>query len=287
MTADYRVIIGDSRRMRELADNSVHLVVTSPPYPMVSIWDNFFRDESAQSYDQMHDCLNNTWKEVKRVVVPCGIACVNIGDATRTKDGVFHLYPNHSRVIESFEQLGLVTLPYILWKKPTTKPRYKGKGAFLGSGFLPPNAYVTLDCEFILLFRKGAPRKFAPKDRLRYASEMSKDERDAWFTQVWEDVRGTSQVRSDLARRTAAFPDEVPERLIRMFSVLGDVVLDPFAGTGTTLRVATRLGRRAIGFEVEGDLSAALSGIDAPTGDEVVDSLLARYAAASATRDRA
>src|SRR5881227_2799535 len=142
MTADYRVVIGDSRRMRELADNSVHLVVTSPPY------------------DQMHDCLNNTWKEVKRVLVPGGIACVNIGDATRTKDGVFHLYPNHSRVIESFEQLGLVTLPYILWKKPTTKPHYKGKGAFLGSGFLPPNAYVTFDMEFILIFRKGNLRAF-------------------------------------------------------------------------------------------------------------------------------
>src|SRR6058998_1787132 len=87
MTADYRVIIGDSRRMRELADNSVHLVVTSPPYPMVSIWDDFFRDESAQSYDQMHDCLNKTWKEVKRVLVPGGIACVNIGDATGPRTG--------------------------------------------------------------------------------------------------------------------------------------------------------------------------------------------------------
>src|SRR5207249_1644407 len=134
MTADYRVIIGDSRRMRELADNSVHLVVTSPPYPMVSIWDDFFRDESAQSYDQMHDCLNKTWKEVKRVLVPGGIACVNIGDATRTKDGVFHLYPNHSRVIESFKQLGLVTLPYVLWQNPTTADPNVLHRRRLGSG---------------------------------------------------------------------------------------------------------------------------------------------------------
>src|SRR5438094_5762286 len=204
MTADYRVVIGDSRRMRELADNSVHLVVTSPPYPMVSIWDNFFRDESAQSYDQMHDCLNNTWKEVKRVLVPGGIACVNIGDATRTKDGVFHLYPNHSRVIESFEQLGLVTLPYILWKKPTTKPQYKGKGAFLGSGFLPPNAYVTLDMEFILIFRKGGLRSFAPKDPDRYKSRFTKKERDQWFSQVWS-ITGVRQNIEGLDRRIAAF----------------------------------------------------------------------------------
>src|SRR5881296_2111862 len=248
MTADYRVIIGDSRRMRELADTSVHLVVTSPPYPMVSIWDDFFRDESAQSYDQMHDCLNKTWKEVKRVLVPGGIACVNIGDATRTKDGVFHLYPNHSRVIESFEQLGLVTLPYVLWKKPTTKPSYKGKGAFLGSGFLPPNAYVTLDMEYILIFRKGNPRRFPPKDPDRYKSRFTKRERDEWFSQVWK-VQGVRQNVDGLERRVAAFPEEIPRRLIRMFSVLGDLVLDPFLGSGTSLKAAMELGRRFVGYE--------------------------------------
>src|SRR3989475_3370115 len=248
MTADYRVIIGDSRRMRELADTSVHLVVTSPPYPMVSIWDDFFRDESAQSYDQMHDCLNKTWKEVKRVLVPGGIACVNIGDATRTKDGVFHLYPNHSRVIESFEQLGLVTLPYVLWKKPTTKPRYKGKGAFLGSGFLPPNAYVTLDMEYILIFRKGSPRSFPPKDPRRYDSKFTKKERDEWFSQVWK-VPGARQDIDGLERRVAAFPEEIPRRLIKMFSILGDTVLDPFLGSGTSLKVTMDLDRKFVGYE--------------------------------------
>src|SRR5262245_29812397 len=123
--------------MKELVDESVHLVVTSPPYPMVAIWDDFFSEASASTYDRMHEYLNQVWDEVARVLVPGGIACINIGDATRSKDGIFHLYPNHSRVIEAFEQNGLVSLPYILWKKPTTKPQYKGKGAFLGSGFLP------------------------------------------------------------------------------------------------------------------------------------------------------
>ena len=254
MTADYRVVIGDSRRMRELADNSVHLVVTSPPYPMVSIWDDFFREESAQSYDQMHDCLNKTWKEVNRVLVPGGIACVNIGDATRTKDGVFHLYPNHSRVIESFEQLGLVTLPYILWKKPTTKPRYKGKGAFLGSGFLPPNAYVTLDMEFILIFRKGNLRSFGPKDPKRYGSKFTKKERDEWFSQVWT-VTGARQTQGGLERRVAAFPEEIPRRLIRMFSIESDLVLDPFLGSGTSLKAAMNLNRRFVGYEKLEDFS--------------------------------
>jgi len=234
--------------MQGIADNSVHLVVTSPPYPMVSIWDDLFRDESAQSYDQMHDYLNQTWKEVERVLVSGGIACVNIGDATRTKNGVFHLYPNHSRVIETFEELGLITLPYVLWKKPTTKPRYKGKGAFLGSGFLPPNAYVTLDMEYILIFRKGSLRRFEPKDPKRYKSMFTKRERDEWFSQVWT-VTGTRQTRGGLGRRVGAFPEEIPRRLIRMFSIEGDLVLDPFLGSGTTLKAAMDLSRRFIGYE--------------------------------------
>ena len=256
-TDDYRVIIGDSRRMRELADSSVHLVVTSPPYPMVGIWDNFFQEESAQSYDQMHDYLNQTWKEVKRVLVPGGIACINIGDATRTKDGTFHLYPNHSRVIESFEQLGLVTLPYVLWKKPTTKPHYRGKGAFLGSGFLPPNAYVTLDMEYILIFRRGSLRTFEPKDPQRYRSKFTKKERDEWFSQVWT-VTGARQTHRGLERRVAAFPEEIPRRLIRMFSIEGDLVLDPFLGSGTTLKAAMDLSRRFIGYEKLEDFSGII-----------------------------
>ena len=256
-TADYHVIIGDSRRMGELADSSVHLVVTSPPYPMVGIWDDFFREESAQSYDEMHRYLYQTWKEVKRVLVPGGFACVNIGDATRTKDGIFHLYPNHSRVIESFEQLGLVTLPYVLWKKPTTKPRYRGKGAFLGSGFLPPNAYVTLDMEYILIFRKGSLRTFEPKDPQRYKSKFTKKERDEWFSQVWT-VTGARQTHRGLERRVAAFPEEIPRRLIRMFSIEGDLVLDPFLGSGTTLKAAMELSRRFIGYEKLEDFSGII-----------------------------
>jgi DNA modification methylase len=111
----------------------------------------------------MHETLAETWREAHRVLTDGGIACINIGDATRTVNGRFCLFPNHSRIIEHCEKTGFTNLPYILWKKPIIKPKYKGKGAFLGSGFLPPNAYVTLDCEFIQLFRKGKLRKFPPK----------------------------------------------------------------------------------------------------------------------------
>jgi modification methylase len=234
--------------MSKVGDESVHLTVTSPPYPMVSIWDDFFAEASAKSYDDMHEYLNETWREITRVLVPGGIACINIGDATRSSNGLFHLYPNHSRIIENFEKLGFVTLPYVLWKKPTNRPHYKGKGAFLGSGFLPPNAYVTLDMEYILIFRKGAPRSFPPKDPKRYESKFTKKERDEWFSQVWK-VPGARQDLDGLERRVAAFPEEIPRRLIRMFSILGDVVLDPFLGSGTTLKVAMDLGRKFVGYE--------------------------------------
>lgn len=255
--ANDRVIIGDSCRMGELGDRSVHLVVTSPPYPMVAIWDDFFAEVEAHNYSQMHSYLDQVWAEVERVLVPGGLVCINIGDATRTRDGVFRLYPNHSRIIQAFEKLGLVALPNILWKKPTTKPRYKGKGAFLGSGFLPPNAYVTLDMEYILIFRKGGLRSFAPKDPLRYQSKFTKEERDKWFSQVWS-VTGTRQNVEGLERRIAAFPEEIPRRLIRMFSLVGDLVLDPFLGSGTTLKVALELKRRFVGYEKMDDLTVII-----------------------------
>ncbi len=249
----YRVITGDSRHMKELVDQTVHLVITSPPYPMIAVWDDFFLESSAQTYDEMHAYLNQVWSEVARVLVPGGIACVNIGDATRSKDGMFRLYPNHSRVIENFEKLGLVSLPYVLWKKPTVKPMYKGKGAFLGSGFLPPNAYVTQDVEYILIFRKGGLRSFPPKDPERYKSKFTKKERDEWFSQIWN-VTGTRQNVEGLARRLAAFPEEIPRRLIRMFSIRGDLVVDPFLGSGTSLKAAMDLERRFVGYELLDEL---------------------------------
>ena len=247
-------------------------MVTSPPYPMIAMWDELFckadpkiaelfqklnakgKDETVrQIYNAMHDYLAEVWAETYRVLVDGGIACINIGDATRTINGKFQLYPNHSRITEVCEKIGFTTLPYILWKKPTTKPMYKGKGAFLGSGFLPPNAYVTIDCEFILLFRKGKLRKFPPKDALRYESVFTKKERDEWFSQIWS-LKGTRQTATDLERRTAAYPEEIAHRLIRMFSVKGELVLDPFLGSGTTTKIAIQNERNSIGYETDPNL---------------------------------
>jgi len=272
MQTQHRIILGNSQQMSELTDGSVQIMVTSPPYPMIAMWDDMLaktepkigesfqkldatdEDETVrQIYTEMHDYLSKVWKETYRVLVDGGIACINIGDATRTINEKFQLFPNHSRIIEVCEKIGFTTLPYILWKKPTTKPMYKGKGAFLGSGFLPPNAYVTLDCEFILLFRKGNLRKFKPKDARRYESAFTKKQRDEWFSQIWA-VKGTRQTSSQLERRTAAYPEEITDRLIRMFSVKGETVLDPFLGSGTTTKIAIQNERSSVGYEVDQNL---------------------------------
>jgi site-specific DNA-methyltransferase (cytosine-N4-specific) len=271
MQTKHTIVIGNSQQMLELADGSVQLMVTSPPYPMIAMWDELFRadqkigklwekldaDESEatvrQIYDAMHENLAKVWEETHRVLCDGGIAAINIGDATRSIAGKFQLFPNHSHIIEVCEKIGFTTLPYILWRKPTNKPSYKGKGAFLGSGFLPPNGYVTLDCEFILLFRKGKLRKFPPHDKQRYDSVFTKKERDEWFSQIWN-LKGTRQIVSDLERRSAAYPEEIVKRLIKMFSVKGETVLDPFVGSGTTTKVALLNCRNSIGYEVDRNL---------------------------------
>jgi modification methylase len=233
---------GDARRLGSVPSGSVHLVVTSPPYPMIPQWDGLFRALGASDYDAMLGVLAAAWRECRRVLAPGGILAIVIGDALRRSDDGFQLWPNHARTSVDAVAAGFTPLPYVLWKKPTNKPN-----AYLGSGFLPPNAYVTLDCEFVLLFRNGRIRSFPPHDARRAASRITRAQRDRWFSQVWTDIRGARQRQGD--RRTAAFPAVLADRLVRMFSVVGDTVLDPFAGTGTTLWAASACGRDAIGVE--------------------------------------
>jgi modification methylase len=249
-----RIVLGDARELPGVSDASVHLVVTSPPYPMIPQWDRLFASLGATTYDAMHATLGAVWARCYRALVGGGILAVNVGDALRSVNGRFQLYPNHVDVTRRCVDQGFVPLPYLLWKKPTNRPN-----AFLGSGFLPPNAYVTLDCEFVLLFRKGALRRFPPHDARRAESRYTKTERDRWFSQVWTDIRGAPQRRG--TRRTGAFPSEVPERLVRMFSCVGETVLDPFAGTGTTLWAADRWRRHAIGVEIDPEAVEAMRSV--------------------------
>lgn len=252
--------------MAEIDDESVELVVTSPPYPMIEMWDDTFaslnsdigehlaRGHSDVAFGLMHEELSATWDEVARVLVDGGIACINVGDATRTFNGDFELFPNHAKVIEWFRDNGFRVLPDILWRKPTNS------GAkFMGSGMLPPNAYVTLEHEYLLIFRKGDPRTFEPGADRRYGSAYFWEERNEWFSDVWEGITGERQTLpdDDLRARSGAFPFAVPYRLINMYSLYGDTVVDPFWGTGTTTVAAMAGARHSIGYEREPEFIAA------------------------------
>lgn len=261
MQTHHRVVVDDARRLHDVEDDSVELVVTSPPYPMIEMWDELFTNfdpavgecldegDGRAAFDLMHAQLEEVWAEVERVLVDGGVACVNVGDATRKVDGSFRVYGNHARIVEAFEGLGFDPLPEILWRKPVNSA-----AKFMGSGMLPPNAYVTLEHEYILVFRKGSDRRaFEPLSDRRYESAYFWEERNRWFSDVWTDITGELQAldRGDLRSRSAAFPFEIPYRLINMYSLCGDTVLDPFWGTGTTSLAALVGARNSIGYEIE------------------------------------
>ncbi|WP_158211278.1 DNA-methyltransferase [Myroides phaeus] len=258
---NHNINIGPAQNMHQIKDESIELVVTSPPYPMIEMWDDimakqnkdiykkFEEGDSYAVYELMHLELDKVWEEVYRVLKPGGIACVNIGDATRTLNKNFALYSSHSRIIQKFIQLGMDNLPNIIWRKQTNAPN-----KFMGSGMLPGGAYVTLEHEWVLIFRKGGKRDFTKADdkALRQQSAYFWEERNIWFSDLW-DLKGTTQrINKSVGReRSAAYPFELPYRLINMYSVYGDTVLDPFLGTGTTMLAAIGTGRNSIGYEID------------------------------------
>ncbi len=257
----HRLLRADARRMAAVADASVNLVVTSPPYPMIAMWDGLFGDldpEIARSladgrpqemFARMHGLLDPVWDEVYRVLRPGGFACINIGDAVRSFNGEFGLYANHVRILDHLQRIGFTCLPAILWRKPTNAPT-----KFMGSGMLPAGAYVTLEHEYILIVRKGGKRRFPPDEQpRRRESAIFWEERNTFFSDVWTDIRGSRQLLEASAGRdrSAAFPFELAYRLILMYAIKGDMVLDPFWGTGTTTLAASAAGRSSIGYEID------------------------------------
>ena len=201
METTHKVYFENSFDMCELESNSIDLMITSPPYPMIEMWDLLFSSlndeirqaleekDSKRAFNLMHEELDKVWKEVARVLKLGGIVCVNIGDANRKIGENFQLFPNHVKITDFFHNNDFIELPCILWRKPTNSPN-----KFLGSGMVPPNAYVTLEHEYILIFRKGdIKRKMQPKSEIRYNSAFFWEERNKWFSDVWEDVRGISR----------------------------------------------------------------------------------------------
>ena len=267
-TTTHKLIIGAAQQMTAIDDDSVNLVVTSPPYPMIEMWDESFTLQNNKistvlqcapnsAFELMHQELDMVWKECFRVIKPGGFLCINIGDATRTIDGNFQLFNNHARIISCCQSVGFTCLPNIIWRKQTNAPN-----KFMGSGMLPCGAYVTLEHEYILVFRKGAKRQYKTKEEKeeRLRSSFFWEERNVWFSDVW-DIKGTKQkMNAEGTRsRSAAYPLEIPFRLINMYSQRGDMVLDPFLGTGTTTIAAILSERNSLGIEIDTKLKYVIS----------------------------
>lgn len=261
MNTQSKIYFGPSQQMYELADNSVDLVVTSPPYPMIEMWDEILGKQNSEitaalqnanpklAFELMHQELDKVWSECWRVMKEGAFMCINIGDATRTVNGEFALYNNNTRIISACDKIGFTNLPNILWRKATNAPN-----KFMGSGMLPCGAYVTLEHEWILIFRKGSKRtyKTVTEKKERRESSFFWEERNIWFSDIWE-LKGVKQKidKSPTRERNASFPLELPFRLINMFSQRGDVVLDPFVGLGTSTIAALLCERNSIGYEID------------------------------------
>lgn len=257
----HKILVGDSKDLSAVPSASVQLIVTSPPYPMIEMWDEIFAkqnpeiqsdlesDSGMAAYKKMHAILNHVWEECDRVLMENGFICINIGDATRTINNTFRLYPNHVQITDFFLEHDYCVLPDIHWRKQSNAPN-----KFMGSGMYPAGAYVTYEHEYILIFRKGGKRSFSGEaKKRRQKSAYFWEERNLWFSDLWE-IKGTSQVitSAEAGRsRNASYPLEIPYRLINMYSVEGDTVLDPFIGLGTTALACMASQRNSIGSEID------------------------------------
>jgi modification methylase len=245
----HELVLGDSRAMSAIPDESVHLVLTSPPY-----WTLKRYNESpgqlghVVDYEEFIASLDEVWSHCHRALVPGGrLVCV-VGDvclSRRHNNGRHTVVPLHASIQDHCKTIGFDNLAPIIWHKiANAKYEVEGGGGFLGKPY-EPNSIIKNDIEFILMQRKPGGYR-SPSKSTRLLSLVSAANYSLWFRQIWSDIRGAST-----AKHPAPYPECLAERLIRMFSFVGDTVLDPFMGTATTNLAAARWGRNSIGVEVD------------------------------------
>lgn len=241
-----KLIIGDSRKIPEIEDRSVDLVITSPPYWHIK---DYGVTGQAGYNQSLHDYLldlYHVWKEMDRVLKPGSRLCINIGDQFLRSAvyGRYRIVPLHAEIISQCEQIGFDYMGSIIWQKKTTI-NTTGGATVMGSFPYPRNGILEIDYEFILIFRKRGKQQV---DRTRKAaSALSKEEWKEYFSSHWN-FSGERQTEHE-----AMFPLELPKRLVRMFSLVGDTVLDPFAGSGTTAQAALENHRNTVACEINED----------------------------------
>jgi len=233
--------------MQEVTDDSVHLVITSPPYWQLKDYGNGSQVGFDDSYEEYINNLNIVWSQCHRVLKKGCRLCVNIGDqfARSVYYGRYKVIPIRTEIIRFCETIGFDYMGAIIWQKVTTC-NTTGGATIMGSFPYPRNGILKIDYEFILIFKKhGVPPKVSKQ--IKEQSKMSIKEWNEFFSGHWN-IPGEKQ-----DKHLAMFPEEIPFRLIKMFSFVGDTILDPFLGSGTTSLTAKKLGRNSVGYEINPD----------------------------------
>ncbi|NLW83131.1 MAG: site-specific DNA-methyltransferase [Phycisphaerae bacterium] len=244
MKTKHNIICGDAREMSHVSDRSVQLIVTSPPYWQLKDYGSENQIGFNDTYEEYINNLNLVWKECHRALEDGCRLCVNIGDqfARSVYYGRYKIIPIRTEIIKFCETIGFDYMGAIIWQKVTTC-NTTGGATIMGSFPYPRNGILKLDYEFILLFKK--PGKSKPVSHpIKEASRMTTEEWNTFFSGHWN-FAGEKQ-----DKHLAMFPEELPSRLIRMFTFVGDTVLDPFLGSGTTTLAAKHLDRNSVGYEI-------------------------------------
>lgn len=244
MNCKANIIFGDSRSMKEIENEEVDLIITSPPYWNIKDYEIPKQIGYGQTLHEYLKSLFHVWKECYRVLRKGGRICINIGDqfARAIIYGRYKVIPLHAEIISQCEQIGFDYMGSIIWQKKTTVNTTGGANV-MGSFPYPPNGIVEIDYEYIIIFKKPGKKKTVSKE-IKEASQLTKEEWKEYFSGHWN-FGGIKQKGHE-----AMFPEELPKRLIKMFTFKGDTVLDPFLGSGTTVKVALELERNSIGYEI-------------------------------------
>lgn len=269
----HKIVLGDSRSLAQIEDKSVQLIITSPPYWQLKDYGVKNQIGFNDTYEEYINNLNLVWKECYRVLSDGCRLCINIGDqfARSVYYGRYKVIPIRTEIIRFCETLGMDYMGAIIWQKTTTM-NTSGGGAVMGSFPYPRNGIVKMDYEFVLVFKKlGIPPKVTLEQKQK--SVLTKEEWSKFFSSHWN-FNGVRQLD-----HIAMFPEELPKRLIKMFSFYGETVLDPFAGSGTTSLAALHLGRNSIAYEINEDFIPVIQ-------NKLGDDLLAQQGDMTIVKDK-
>lgn len=249
---NHKIYFGDSRALNKIEDKSVQLIITSPPYWQLKDYGSNNQIGFNNSYEEYINNLNLVWMECERILSEGCRLCINIGDqfARSVYYGRYKVVPIRTEIIRFCETLKMDYMGAIIWQKATTM-NASGGGAIMGSFPYPRNGILKIDYEFILIFKKlGNPPK--PTLEQKENSIMTKEEWNQYFSSHWN-FSGVKQ-----SEHIAMFPEELPKRLIKMFSFSGETIFDPFLGSGTTTLAAKNLGRNSIGYEINKEFESII-----------------------------